>query len=576
MNIYGVRGFPTPDAADESHCRNFVIPNSTLALAVFMGALFPLQYEENWFQYGDMTPAEAAAMFETIIANAYDDDEGICPVIPAPYWDDATADDADDEFPEGVSQPWYGELVAVSALLPGDSFTWQENASIWLITAFLAITGNIGAAIAFVPIAHRFVLAFKQHDLGGIVRVFVDASQVGTVDTYAPSDGVANYSVFIPDDGESHTLWVEMSEDTNPAVEGTPSVQVIRKRLDEGEVYPTNMRYDATTDTVQQTYDGGATWVDNPSADPRTNPANLIPPPTGSDPRCQAAANMVAQQKGVIDAFLLAESELGVGLDLLGLATILMALFEILGPFAILFDLCLALAALMLDATATAVNAAFTTAVYDALLCIYDCTIAPDGTVSAAQFTTVKSKVDTELTGIAKDVMDAILFLIGQVGLQNEGAQGDAPADCSACDATFDHTDDFSTGMHGWYGNPANFGGSPTHFGGHIGGGSGAVTLIAQYTFTGFVTITDVYIDYAVDDIFSLQPTCRLLNGSDILAQINAGYPSGGNHAETFHFDFSPGVGCTTIQIEIDSNCVCLDNLYSVRVKGECSDPFSG
>jgi len=54
----------TPDtpAPEEFRCRSISVPNDVSLVAAVSGALLPLTYEENWEQFGSMTPADAAAI----------------------------------------------------------------------------------------------------------------------------------------------------------------------------------------------------------------------------------------------------------------------------------------------------------------------------------------------------------------------------------------------------------------------------------------------------------------------------------------------------------------------------------
>lgn len=147
-------------------------------MAALGGALSELTKPYNWEQVGEMTPEETAEFFTEILLNYYNDACGSGGGIPTPFWDDTT--DLNDEEPADT-QTWYGEVTDPEAA-PG-SLTWQENASIWLITGFLAYSGDIGSAIFFNTIAPRFVLAFNKGDLREIWRIVVDAADAGIVDT---------------------------------------------------------------------------------------------------------------------------------------------------------------------------------------------------------------------------------------------------------------------------------------------------------------------------------------------------------------------------------------------------------
>lgn len=453
MNIYGVRGFPTPDFTDERHCRTFSIPNTTIALAVFMGALWQLADEKNWQQYGDMTPAEAAEQFQDMIWDAYANDYGICPNVPAPYWDDLTADDADDTLPAS-EQIWYGELVALPAARRAgdDDLTFIENLRIWIVAgAFLVLTRNVGATIAFVPIAKRFTLAFRKHDLGGIVRVFIDAAEVGRVDTYAETPSVGDFDVWLPDDDDEHDLWVSMAEEHNPAVDGQPEIQVIRKRLSPDDVSPENLRYNSDCDCVQQTYDGGSTWVDQPGQDPRHSTIYQLPPVTADDPRCQAAANMTRYFEDLIGDTL---GFISTGLDGLGVATaaIMPALGE-LGPYAILIDLGIGLASGLIGLGVDVITSEFSPETYDALECIFFCHLQPDGTATAESVSSILADIGANLNPDVYLIMGLCFLLMGEVGLTNAGTIGEAPADCDECNCLFCYEWDFTISSYtvdGW------------------------------------------------------------------------------------------------------------------------------
>jgi len=295
----GLKGFPTPDTpADEDAYLLFFFPDKTWAQYI-LGACRDLVVEYNWYQSGELLPEEASEALRLIIQEApYN---LVDRSVPAPYWDEDSADDADDTAPRD-DQPWYGILI-------DDNLTWVENVGFWAITAFVAIAATPAAAIAFVPIARRFTVAVRQHNLGGIVKAFIDGAEVGSIDTYSPGEGVGEMTIIMPEPGGAfraedtpHTLWVSMSDEVNPAVVGTPNIQVLRKRLTESDVSPANLRWNPDCDCVEMTPDGGTTWNPAPGSDPRHAPAFRLPPRTGIDRRCDAAANQVKWFRDFIEA----------------------------------------------------------------------------------------------------------------------------------------------------------------------------------------------------------------------------------------------------------------------------------
>jgi len=158
-----------------------------------------------------MTPTEADTMIQDVLWSVMTA-EDVCSIAETPYWD--TAANVDDTLPEG-SETWYGQIVPTEGLLEGEGLTFLDNLGIWAIAGFIAYAGLPGAAIAFVPVAQRFVLSFKQHSLGGIVKALIDFAEVAEIDTYGATDAIANLNIVMPDDGDTHTLYVMMSDEVN-------------------------------------------------------------------------------------------------------------------------------------------------------------------------------------------------------------------------------------------------------------------------------------------------------------------------------------------------------------------------
>lgn len=76
-NYPGQRGFPTPNSTpSETRRRIFVVPADAEWLGLVMGAVEVLREEWRWYEWGALTPAEAAAAFNTIIIDAF---ENVCP-----------------------------------------------------------------------------------------------------------------------------------------------------------------------------------------------------------------------------------------------------------------------------------------------------------------------------------------------------------------------------------------------------------------------------------------------------------------------------------------------------------------
>jgi len=79
-NFPGQKGFPTPNnTPDDTVRRVFIVPNSEEWLGLLEGAVQVLLDEWRYFDWGELTPAEAAAAFNTIILASY---TNVCPYVP--------------------------------------------------------------------------------------------------------------------------------------------------------------------------------------------------------------------------------------------------------------------------------------------------------------------------------------------------------------------------------------------------------------------------------------------------------------------------------------------------------------
>lgn len=244
---------------------------SDRSIAMLLSQSGYLHWASRWASDTELTP-EQIEQIEDWASSA--EHELMAGDIQAPFWDDFDAEDAAEEFPDTVGvfsalalddppdNPWYGILV--------DGTDWRAQLSAWIIGGFLVVSGLPGAAISFVTLASRFQLLMRSRDYGGIVKIFIDAAEVGEVDTYSAEPGIASYDVVIPGavDGEEHTLWIELSDEHNPAAtpkDGTYWAEVIRKRLYSAEVdVITDLRQNAASGQLEMQRAGA--WLDVPTA----------------------------------------------------------------------------------------------------------------------------------------------------------------------------------------------------------------------------------------------------------------------------------------------------------------------
>lgn len=204
------------------------------------------------------------------------------------------------------------------------------------------------------------------------------------------------------------------------------SFQIVRKKLTPDEISPPYLRYNGDCDCVQTTPDGGVTWTDTPGQDPRIAPGFLKPPNSSEDPRCNAAANMVAALRSFIALDISATSTWG-------LASGFAAIYILIFPVGVLIDLLIIIAGIIVGIGAVAIDEAFTEDVYDGLLCIFNDNIDADGQMSDAQLADIYTAVASQFGGVVETVFGAHSSGLGANGWSNIGATGTETGDCDSC-----------------------------------------------------------------------------------------------------------------------------------------------
>lgn len=204
------------------------------------------------------------------------------------------------------------------------------------------------------------------------------------------------------------------------------SFNLIRKELDPGELYPLSLRLN--DGVVQYSADGGATWADSPGQDPRK--MILLPPRATGDLRCDGAANAEDWISNWLSVTLTAVSE---GTGALGVVALILPLLIELGPFAVLFELVLAVVAEVISAGSTAVAAALTSTVWTELKCILYCRMHSDGALDAAALANVRADVNSQIGGLAAVVLNLVFDVMGYAGITDAGRTGTVTGSCGGC-----------------------------------------------------------------------------------------------------------------------------------------------
>lgn len=200
---------------------------------------------------------------------------------------------------------------------------------------------------------------------------------------------------------------------------------IIRKQLKPSDVYPEDIRYNEATDTVQSFINGE--WVDNPEADPRHQ--TTFPPRITADPACDAAESIKDALKGQIDAILVAIDNASTAFAIGGL---ILGLFSF-GVFAIFIALALAIADQMIAAGSTALNAALTDPVYHTFVCILQCEMDANGRLTEEDLPAIMSQIDDQIGGLGAIILNAMVSLAGEGGLNNLASLGTSTGDCDDC-----------------------------------------------------------------------------------------------------------------------------------------------
>jgi hypothetical protein len=225
-------------------------------------------------------------------------------------------------------------------------------------------------------------------------------------------------------------------------------MKIIRGRLNPADVSNPTLRYNSDCDCIQQTPDGGATWIDVPQADPRHAVGFLKPPVAGSSKQCDAAANMVKWLKDFIDSL---NAAFATGATIATFVNILMDFMDLLFPYAELLQLVVEAAGTLFGIGHAALSAAFTSTEYDLLSCIFFCNADGNGVVSVDALAQIESDITDQLNVTAALVVNALLFLQGEIGLSNAGSIGTETGDCSACACAWTYTWDFTVSASGWH-----------------------------------------------------------------------------------------------------------------------------
>jgi hypothetical protein len=255
-------------------------------------------------------------------------------------------------------------------------------------------------------------------------------------------------------------------------------VDIIRKKLEPSELWPTDFRYDVATDTFQRTFDGGDTWQ---AANDIRHDATARRP-VGSQPRCDSATRIVGEFKDLLNTFYQATTAAEFAASALGLA--LLIFFP---PVGFLFDLAVGVFEALIALGYANIQAAFTDTVWDQLTCIVLCDISPDGSVSEAQVNKILGDASAQISSLVGNVLTECVQMFGEVGLSNAAVERSEVGDCDECATCTPAcvSDTFTTGRHDW--ENVQFGTALRLF-----YATGAQDSSGMHTQTGYVSLQQI------------------------------------------------------------------------------------
>jgi hypothetical protein len=419
-----VNRWHTPNTLPEGTlCRPLFIPDSEEWLAAVSGALIPLTETWRWEHVGAVTPEQAAERMTRMLHEYYENECGDSP--QPPFFDEQDGEDADgDDLSTG--------------------FPWYENLADWIVTAFLAVSFTPEAAIEFVTTARKLRLWFRTRDYGAIVRILLDGLEIGTVDTYADTPGMVEFAYDIPtastslfsaQAAEPVTLRVEHTGTANENAVATSdgyAIELIRKEISwtlptEAEECPFRVRYNEDTDKFETSADG-ETWQEADYVDPRTTYQQ--PPVDTANPRCDAAARMVAELRSLIEAGIANVDNAG---DVAGgIAAIAGGVALVVGAN-LLVALMAEIASAMLSLGAIALHNEFDDFDWHALQCEFYCVIDGDGRLNEGGFAKIVQYLNT-LSLVQSALINLNMLLLGWGGLSDYAYLRSETGDCDECD----------------------------------------------------------------------------------------------------------------------------------------------
>jgi len=200
----------------------------------------------------------------------------------------------------------------------------------------------------------------------------------------------------------------------------------------------------------QVSYDNGETWEDAPDLDPRETsiqfPEQEYGP--GTNEKCAAAENVMQGIKSQLEQSV---DELNLGVSLVALIASILAVVAVFMSGGTLAPLVTALGGALFGAGSVAIEAAFTSEVWDDFRCIVYTHIPDDGVFTQAAIDAIWAQIGDDFIGIVVTILRSYVEMFGAVGMTNLGRTGSADGtDCADCDGEWCWTIDFTENDQEW------------------------------------------------------------------------------------------------------------------------------
>jgi len=206
-------------------------------------------------------------------------------------------------------------------------------------------------------------------------------------------------------------------------------MELLRKQLTMKEVGNSHWRINPETDVVEVSPDNGDTWYPAPDAD--TRGITTFPPRTGANPRCDAALNLSANYKSLVDNMVIAWN---LGATVGGLVSLVFSKIPI--PGALLISIAEGIVSGFLAAGAASMALSFTNDVIERLRCYFFCQMDDEGRLTAEGLQAVEDDIFASEDATVYNFM-RVMFAYNGVGYVNDYATiGDlvSDGDCDECE----------------------------------------------------------------------------------------------------------------------------------------------